>query len=207
MDDPFAEIDLKELKQRDPRAVAGWVRIYGDPLYTFVFYRVGRNADDAADVVQETFLKAFRQIEDYDPQRGSMLAWLTYLSKNIIKKALRARRRHLSYDQAWQGVDASLRKAYGLIATEPLPEDVLESQETAELVRMTLGSIPGNYKRVLTEHYYRQMPLKEIAAALGVSEGVVKALVYRARQAFKVAFVRLSKFPKDTEPAIEVSHE
>jgi DNA-directed RNA polymerase specialized sigma24 family protein len=45
---------------------------------------------------------------------------------------------------------------------------------------------------MLTEYYYRLRPLKEIAAANSVSEGAVKAMLYRARRAFKAAFLKLA---------------
>jgi RNA polymerase sigma-70 factor (ECF subfamily) len=84
-------------------------------------------------------------------------------------------------------------QAYEQIATEPLPDEILEREETVELVRMTLANIPGNYKVVLTEHYYHQKGLREIAVSMGVSEGAIKVMLHRAREAFKAAFVRLLK--------------
>ncbi|MHC4758702.1 MAG: RNA polymerase sigma factor, partial [Planctomycetota bacterium] len=93
-------------------------------------------------------------------------------------------------------------QAYELIATEPLPDEILEREETAELVRMTLTNIPGNYKVVLTEHYYQQKALREIAVSMGVSEGAVKVMLHRARGAFKAAFLRLSKSLDNPEISI-----
>ena len=193
MDTLFDQSDLQRLLSRDADAVEKWFGTYCDMLYTFAYYRVGKDADAAAEVVQGTFVQALRKIENYDSRRGSMSVWLTYLCKNNIKKALRARRRGISYERVWQEIDRSLVRAYELIATEPLPEEVLERQETAELVRMTLANIPGNYKLVLTEHYYQQKGLKEIAVSMGISEGAVKVMIHRAREAFKAAFLRLLK--------------
>lgn len=174
-------------------AVEKWFRTYSDSLYTFTYYRVGKNADVAAEVVQETFVQALRKINNYDAQRGSMLVWLTYLCKNNIRRALRCRRRHLSYEQVWRKIDHCLLQAYELIATDPLPHEILERQETAELVRMTLANIPGNYKSVLTERYYYQKALREIATSMGVSEEAVKVMLHRAREAFRVTFLKLLK--------------
>ena len=193
MDKSFDQSDIAGLLARDAEAVNKWFHAYCDTLYTFVYYRVGKDSDVAGDVVQETFLQALRKIADYDPQRSSMLVWLTFLSKNNIKKALRAKRRHISYDQGWQEIDRHLLRAYELIATEPLPDEILEREETAELVRMTLANIPGNYKAVLVERYYQQKALKEIAVSLGVSEGAVRVMLHRARNAFKAAFLRLMR--------------
>ncbi|MHC4739992.1 MAG: RNA polymerase sigma factor [Planctomycetota bacterium] len=189
----FEQSDLQKLLTRDTEAVKKWFHAYSDTLYTFVYYRVGKDSDIAAEVVQETFLQALRKIANYDWQRGSMLVWLTYLSKNNIKKELRAKHRHISYEQVWQEIDQFLMQAYELIATEPLPGEILEREETAEIVRMTLSNIPGNYKVVLTEYYYQQKAVREIAVSMGVSEGAVKVMLHRAREAFKAAFLRLLK--------------
>ena len=138
-------------------------------------------------------MQALRKIADYNPQRGTMLVWLTYICKNNIKKALRAKHRHISFEQVWREIDRCLLRSYELIATEPLPDEILEREETMELVRMTLANIPGNYKLVLTEYYYQQKALKEIANSMGVSEGAVKVMLHRARDAFRATFLRLTK--------------
>ncbi len=207
MDILFDQSDIARLLTRDTEAVKKWFLAYSDTLYTFVYYRVGKDSDIAAEVVQETFVQALRKIANYDSQRGSMLVWLTYLCKNHIKKALRAKYRHISYEQVWQEIDQCLLQAYELIATEPLPDELLEREETAELVRMTLANIPGNYKVVLTEHYYQQKALREIAVSMGVSEGAVKVMLHRARGAFKAAFLRLSKSLDNPEISIGGLHE
>lgn len=193
MDTLFGKRQLRRLVRKDPKAIERWFHAYSDTLYTFVYYRLGKDANLSADIVQETFLKAIKRIRHYDPKRGSMFAWLTYLSKNFIKKALRERARETSYERLWQDVDSGLLRAFEQIATEPLPDELIEKAETAELVQMTLANIPANYKYVLKEYYYRLKPPKEIAVSVGVSEGAVKTMLYRARQAFRAAFLRLEK--------------
>ena len=78
------------------------------------------------------------------------------------------------------------------IAVAPLPQDVLELQETAEMVQLSLSSIPGNYREALKDHYYEKRPLTVIAEARGLSEGAAKSLLHRARMAFKAALLRLN---------------
>ena len=193
MDTPFDKRQLRRLLRNDPKTIERWFYTYSDSLYTFVFYRVGKDNQLAADIVQETFLKALRDMQKYDPNRGSMFAWLTLLSKNCVKQALRERGREISYDRIWQDIDSGLLTAFEQIATEPLPDEVIERAETAQLVQMTLANIPANYKHVLKQYYYQLKPPKEIAVSVGVSEGAIKTMLYRARQAFKAAFLRLEK--------------
>lgn len=184
--------DIRNLKARQPKAVQDWFLNYSDIIYTFVFYRVGKDAELTADVVQETFLSALNKIEQYEPDRGTMFTWLTYISKNHIKKALKERDRYGKYSEFWDKIDAKLLALYKQIATAPLPEEILQKQETIELVHMTLSNIPGNYQKVLEQHYFRKQSLQEIAEANQISEAAVKSLLYRARIAFKTTFLDLA---------------
>lgn len=181
---------LRQLQAGEPQAVRGWFEQYADSVYTFVYYRVGKDEQTASDIVQETFLDALTRIEQYDPERGSMEAWLTTLSRNFISRALKAKGM-VSLDQMWSNVDSELMTCFERLATEPLPPDVLEKKETKCLVQTTLASIPGNYRKILTLYYHRGLSIRDIASKSNKSDGAVKVLLHRARQAFKEAFLRL----------------
>ena len=184
----IGETDLPLLRNRQPQVVERWFLEHADAVYTFVFYRVGKDEELATDVVQETFAKALRKIEQYDPRRGAMLAWLTYLARNCIRAALKQKGRYQTYAEFWDGLDRKLVAAYRELATAPLPEEVLEQRETAELVQIAMANIPSHYQRALTQRYYQQQALEEIARAEGMTPGAVKGLLHRARLAFKTAF-------------------
>ena len=126
---------LELLRNREPEAIQAWFERYADSVYTFVYYRVGKDEQAASDVVQETFLNALTRIEQYDPERGSMEAWLMTLSRNFISKALKAKGM-VSPDRLWSHVDKELFACFEQLATEPLPQDVLEKKETEDLVHM-----------------------------------------------------------------------
>jgi len=191
-------IDIKKLRAGEKKTLRQWFEKYADSLYTLVFHRVGRNADMAADIVQETFLIALKKIESYEPARGSMFVWLSYLSKNCIKKALREKNRYAAYQPANSRPDGTLLEACMQIATQPLPEDILEQVETAELVRVTLGSIPARYRDLLRQYYYQQKSVREISESRRINVGAVRTLLYRARASFKRTFLSLAKSSGDT---------
>jgi RNA polymerase sigma-70 factor (ECF subfamily) len=184
----LSETEYRRLRDRDPDAVERWFLEYADALYTFVFYRVGRNEELATEVVQDTFLTALRKIEYYEPGRGAMLPWLTYTARNRIRKVLRRRGRLRQVGDRWDEIDRKLLAAYRELNTSPLPDEVLERKETAELVQMALSNLPDNYRRALKEHYCEQRSLDEIAGGSGISESAVKSLLHRARLAFRTAF-------------------
>jgi len=201
----MADPDLRLLREREPRAVERWFEAHADPLYTFVYYRVGRDGDLAAEVVQETFLTALHKIEDYDPGRGAMQAWLTYLSRNHIRAALRRRSRSTQVDTDWDAVDRKLLRAYVELSASPLPDEVLERRETVELVQMALANLPENYRLALRQHYCEQRSLAEIARARESTEGAVKSLLHRARLAFKAAFETIATSLDPASPAGRVT--
>src|SRR6478736_4762614 len=68
--------DLRAAQRGDRAAIARVYDAHVDGLYAFVFYRVGRDATLAEDVVQETFTLALTKQADYDPARGSIASWL-----------------------------------------------------------------------------------------------------------------------------------
>ena len=53
---------------------------YSDPVYGFIFYRVGRDTNPAGDVAQETFITALETIDRFDPRRGEMFPRLTHIA-------------------------------------------------------------------------------------------------------------------------------
>lgn len=187
------EEDLRDLQQRSAEAVERWFGDHADAVYTFVFYRVGKDRDLANDVVQETFLRALDKIREYDPGRGPMLAWLTYLSRNCIRRALVAQGRHRQHAEVWENIDERLAAAYRELAAAPLPDEILIRQETTELVHAALSNLPVKYQRALKQRYYDQQPVEEIARAEGLTAGAAKALLHRARLAFKTAFETIAE--------------
>ena len=185
--------EYRLLRARRPEAVQSWFLRYADPLYTFVFYRVARERDIAADVVHETFLKALEKIDQFDAERGTMLSWLKYTARNCIRTALRQRARYRAHLALWDAVDRRLADAYRRLADAPLPEEILQQKETAELVHMTMAQLPENYRLVLKEHYWSDRSVKDIASAHGMTPSGVKSLLHRARLAFKNTLLTLTE--------------
>jgi len=186
------EIDCFRLRRREKEEVVRWFEAYSDPVYGFIFYRVGRDADLAGDVAQETFITALETIDRFDPDRGEMYPWLTHIARNCIRKALRRRGRDTAAHDFWKTVDRQLIKAVTNQDSSILPEELLEQKETAELVRMALTNLPLRYQRALRRRYFEELSLHEIAALEGINEGAVKVLLHRARLAFRTAFETIS---------------
>jgi RNA polymerase sigma-70 factor (ECF subfamily) len=192
--------DLRAARAGDRLAIERFYDAHVDGLYTFVYYRVGRDTSLAEDVVQETFTIALSRQADYDPDRGSVGSWLTVLSRNVIRDHLRAHKRSDELAQTWDKIDATLAQTFAAMAERPLPGEVLERAETRDLVHMAVANLPEQYRNALTRKYVDGESLETLAGELGISVDATKSLLARARRAFREAFATLSTNLAEVSP-------
>jgi RNA polymerase sigma-70 factor (ECF subfamily) len=132
-----------------------------------------RSLDDAGlaeEAVQETFLRAWRAGERFDPEIGSLRTWLFAILRNVVIDLGRARA--VRPRVAEGGIEPSV---------EPL-DDALLSWQVEEAMRR----IGDDHRRVLVETYYRGRPYAEVASELGVPVGTVKSRVYYGLRALRI---------------------
>jgi RNA polymerase sigma-70 factor (ECF subfamily) len=125
----------------------------------------------AEEAVQETFLRAWRAGDRFDPQLGSLRTWLFAILRNVVIDLGRAR-----------AVRPRVAETSVEPSVEPFDEALLAWQ-----VEEALRRISEEHRRVLIETYYRGRPYAEVAAELGVPEGTVKSRVYYGLRALRVA--------------------
>ena len=192
-DDLAGGLDLPGLAECRPEAVTLWFERYFDIVHGFVRRRVARHPDLALDVTQETFLVALKRIGEYDPERGAMLPWLTYIARNCARKALRYRARFVG------GTEAQICAGggYPALDEEPLPDELLARAETLDRVHEALAKLTPRHQRLLEAHYILRQPLKQIALVEG-SVSAAKSQLHRARLAFKAAFERANPEARPT---------
>jgi RNA polymerase sigma-70 factor (ECF subfamily) len=183
--------ELDKLSRREPAAIEQWFRRYADAVYTFVYYKVGKDSDLARDIVQDTFLEGIAKIAQYNQKKASMYVWLLFLSRNHIKRALRAKKRSFT-NTCIHLPDKRYLDYCRNISSQIIPEEIIHTQEMAELVQITLGGIPAGYREILRLHYYEGNSIKKIADFRQITEGAAKVLLHRARKAFQKAFVKLA---------------
>jgi len=183
---------LHAARAGDRAAIGRFYDAHVDGLYAFVFYRVGRDAALAEDVVQETFAIALSRTADYDAERGSVGSWLTILSRNVIRDHLRAHQRTGELQATWERIDATLAQTFAAMAERPLPGEVLERAETRDLVHMAVANLPEQYRTALNRKYVDGESLETLAGELGISVDATKSLLARARRAFRETFAALS---------------
>lgn len=179
------------MRRGNAAALSRWVELHADALHGFVFYRVGRDPELAAEVVQETFTRALEQLDKFDADRGPMIAWLCTLSRNCIRDSLR-QRGNAPLAALWDSLDHSLQRVVDDLDRAPLASDALEARETQDLVGMTLANMPETYRSVLEAKYVEGRSLKDIAEERRSTPDAVKGLLRRARELFRRTFNTLA---------------
>lgn len=164
------------------------------PLFDFCLYRVGRNRHLCEEVVQETLVRALRELERYEPARANnnIFPWLTGLARNEIHRVL-ARERGVSLESLWNRMDRELLQLFARLDSEPYSDEVLAREETRELVNATMAQLPPHYREALEAKYVQGQSVRELAHDWSVSEKAAESLLTRARQAFRAAFTALAR--------------
>jgi RNA polymerase sigma-70 factor (ECF subfamily) len=177
-------LDLGRLRERRPEEVRVWFQTYFAVVHGFVRRRVAARPDLADDVTEDAFLVALSHIHEYDPDRGSMLPWLTYIARNCARKALRRAR-----PVGMAEIDlAGAGEGFPVLDPGPLPDELLARAETVDRVHSALAALAPHHQRVLEHYYFLEQPLKQIASAEATTVTAVKSLLHRARLAFMAAF-------------------
>jgi RNA polymerase sigma-70 factor, ECF subfamily len=179
----------------DTDAVTALAEAALQPLFAFCLYRVGRNRHLCEEVVQETLVRALRDMDRYEPDRAgnNIFPWLTGLARNEIQRVLRRERAAVSLEALWERVDRELYDIYSRIDSEPLAEDVLLREETCELVTMTMAQLPPQYREALEAKYVNGKSVRDLAALWSTTEKAAESQLTRARKAFRATFLTLSR--------------
>lgn len=142
-------------------------------------YRMLGDAEDANDVAQEAFVKAFTSLEKYD-RRFKFSSWLYRIATNLCIDTLRRRKGHtISLDaEDEDGRDLKSR----LPDRNSDPSDLVQRSERGAIIKRALEKLDAKYRTVIVLRHDQELSYEEIASILGLPVGTVKVRVHRARQ-------------------------
>jgi RNA polymerase sigma-70 factor (ECF subfamily) len=134
-----------------------------------------RNPEDALDVVQETFVKAFEHAARWD-KASEVAPWISRIAVNqSIDRYRRNKRRRQSFSPLEEG------DHYGALATGTVsPERRALSGQIGDKIARALAHLPETQRAVFVLRHYEDMSLEEIASTLGLALGTVKSSLHRA---------------------------
>jgi len=166
-----------------------------EPLYRFCLYRVGRDRHLCEEVVQETLVRALRDLDHYDPPRGNnnIFPWITGLARNEIHRVLNRERASVSLEALWAKMDRELLSLYARLDSEPFADEVLLREETRELVNATMSQLPPHYREALEAKYVTGKSVRDLAELWRTTEKAVESQLTRARKAFRATFLALTR--------------
>ncbi len=158
-------------------AYNGLVLRYQRQVYNLAYRMLG-NAEDAGDLVQETFLRAYGALASFR-QDASFLTWLYKIASNLCIDQLRSRKAKgaLSLDvELEEGREpAADNRATG-------PEESAVRDAVQEVVNRAILNLPERYRVVVVMRHLQDMSVDEIARALNLPTGTVKTHLFRARE-------------------------
>lgn len=140
-----------------------------------VAYRMTGNEHDADDVVQETFLKAYRQLGRFE-ERANFGTWLHRIAINCSLDLLRLRGRHDRHRVS----DEDDMMSSTIETTDPRPDRLLLSAELQKHVVAALDRLSGNERTAFVLRHFEGMPVDEIGRALGIQVNAAKHTIFRA---------------------------
>jgi RNA polymerase sigma-70 factor (ECF subfamily) len=170
----------------DEDAVCAAYNAHGPELYRFVLRGLG-DPGAAQDVVQETFLRAWRAADRFDPQLASLRVWLFAIARNVMLDHARAAK-----VRPWQGNLVDPPTAQGAGATM---EDPSEQLVRSWVVEEALRRLSEEHRAALVQTHLRERPYAEVAAELGVPIGTLRSRVFYGLKALRVAMDEMGVTP------------
>ncbi len=192
------EIDIDKLIRQDRKEYIALVDSYSDRIYRLALRMTG-DEQDAEDVLQETFIKVFKNIENFK-QLSSLSTWIYRIAMN---EALMLLRKHkpegYSIDEENEDEDITPRQ---IASWDALPEKSLMNSETLRYLQSAVMRLPETLRSVFLLRDTEEFSVKETAEALGITEGAVKVRLLRAR-------LKLREYLSEyfSEPNLEMKHD
>ena len=146
-------------------------------------YRMAGNPDDAMDLSQETFLRAWRCLDQYQ-FASAFSTWLYRLCSNICIDFLRRRRRQQTVPLTFEDADGE-EQTYAVPDAQPLPEERVELKLTRETLAAAMAQLLPEHRAVLQLRVVNEMSYEQIADVLDIQIGPVKSRLSRARNQLK----------------------
>ena len=171
--------EIPELLARDlDSGFERMVREHQHRLFAFALTLCGR-PDEAEDVAQDAFIRAYRALEGYPPERRRELkasAWLHRIALNVFRNRVRGKRPHMVVLDG-QLADGSRG-----------PAELVEAASEREELRARLQTLPERYRLAVVLRYGQDLSYSEIAEATGQPLGTVKSNVHRGLELLRREF-------------------
>lgn len=174
MDTVIPDSDLiTQAMNNDATAFEALFARYSEPVYQMLLQKTGKS-DDAKDLLQETFVRAFLNLHRYDSEY-LFGQWIFTIARNIFIDFTRKRKDNfLSIDQPVSQINPPCGNMN--------PEESMISAQNSRQLDMFLDRLPPAYRQMIEMRYFREYSYEEIAEKLAMPIGTVKTQIHRARE-------------------------
>jgi RNA polymerase sigma-70 factor, ECF subfamily len=174
------------------------VRVYQDRLYSFA-HRICGSREDAEEVAQDAFVRAYRALSTYPPERIRQLAlqaWLYRITLNVARNRLRGKRvRHVSIENGGVEGDAARRAWEATDDPGARPDSRFERGERRKSLASLVAKLPEKYRSAIILRYVEGLSLEEVAEILKQPLGTAKSNVHRAVNLLRRAITDSRRVP------------
>ena len=169
------------------------VKEYEKNVYNLALRMVG-NSEDAADMSQEAFIKAYNSLTSF---RGDskFSVWLYRIVSNVCLDYLRSRGRRQTVSLSTENDDGEDVEIDIADETQS-PERLLDRRLTRDAVRRGLAALPPEHRQILLLREIQGLSYDEIADALGIEAGTVKSRIFRARKKLCAFLIKDGNIPE-----------
>ena len=196
--EPHPDVALVErVRGGDLSAYDALVRKYERQLFR-IAQHITQNREDAEDVAQDSFLKAYEKIDQFQGN-SKFYTWLVRIAVNESLMRLRKRRtgRMVSIDEEIETEEGSVPR--DLADWAPDPEQNYNQAELGEILRKTIQGLPPGFRTVFTLRDVENLSTEETAETLGLSIPAVKSRLLRARLQLRERLSRYFRRKKSPE--------
>lgn len=179
---------IKKAAKGDPNAFETLMLQYQTPVYNLCFRILG-NPEDAADMTQETFLKAWKSLEGFHMD-SSLSTWLYRLANNCCLDLLRSKKRKPTISIVREDEEGE-ELAFDPVDPSPQPDELLIKKEENQILQQALMSLDEQQRSILTLRVVNDMSYEDISQALQIKEGTVKSRLARARENLRKKVLQL----------------
>src|SRR6202041_1781703 len=149
-------------------------------------FRMTGNEQDSEDVVQETFMRAYKQLHRWEA-RSSFGTWLYRIAANYSLDLVRARKRHGEVGLTESSGEETAELIHALPSPSPGPDRLLFSGRVQQCVASTLGELSQQERTAFVLRHFEGQSIEEISGALGLSGNAAKHSIFRAVQKLRRA--------------------
>ncbi len=169
---------LEEIIANKPEALGALYDLSVDALKALVL-RLVRNHADSDDVLSEVYRQVWERPQQYQAERGPVMAWLFVIARTRALDLIRKRRNNVDL----ASVPPSAHEESDNL--EPAADDLLQSTQESSHIHRALLQLSAEQRRMLDLAYFQDMSHQEIADSTGLALGTVKSHIRRGQQALK----------------------